>query len=75
VLRLQPFYVMSQNGFPPRPEGYTNYSLALWAVTQWKNVIALNVLLVWLRLFKAMHFIPFMRLFMGVLGRAFLQVM
>lgn len=75
ILRLQPFYIMTIRGFPPPPDAFVNYNTAMWAVAQWRNVIALNVLLAWLRLFKALRFIPFLRLFMGVLGRAFLQVL
>eukprot|EP00282_Hemiselmis_andersenii_P016328 CAMPEP_0114142774 /NCGR_PEP_ID=MMETSP0043_2-20121206/18626_1 /TAXON_ID=464988 /ORGANISM="Hemiselmis andersenii, Strain CCMP644" /LENGTH=592 /DNA_ID=CAMNT_0001237015 /DNA_START=181 /DNA_END=1956 /DNA_ORIENTATION=+ len=74
-LRLQPFYIMSARGFPPPPDAFVNYESAMWAVVQWKNVIALVALLSWIRLLKGIRLLRFMQIVTTTLGRAFLQVL
>lgn len=74
TLRLQPFYYLRQSGFPPRPDEFINYESPMWAVVQWKNVIALNSVLTWLRLFKFLRFVPFMQLLVSTLAKAMGQL-
>jgi hypothetical protein len=61
-------------GFPPKPNEFINYEKPMWAIVQWRNVIAFNTVVTWLRLFKYLRFVPFMRLLIGTISSAAGQV-
>eukprot|EP00961_Rhodomonas_salina_P211803 2860026-Rhodomonas_salina.4 len=59
TLRLLPLRLISASGFPPAPTEFINYEPPMWAIVQWRNVVALNAVLTWLRLFKYAKNIPY----------------
>lgn len=61
IMRFQPFYAVYKYGFPPRPDEFINYETPMFAIVQWKNIMSLNCVVSWLRLFKYLQEVPFMQ--------------
>ena len=75
ILRFQPFDQVSRKGFPPRPDEFINYETAMWAIIQWKNIMSINSVITWMRLFKYVRAVPFMQLLIGTISLAMGQVL
>jgi hypothetical protein len=61
IMRFQPFYAVYKYGFPPRPDEFINYETPMFAIIQWKNIMSVNCVVSWLRLFKYLQEVPFMQ--------------
>lgn len=61
IMRFQPFYAVYRDGFPPRPDEFINFETPMFAIVQWKNIMSLNCVISWLRLFKYLQEVPFMQ--------------
>lgn len=73
-LRFVPYVETLRLEFPPKPGAFVNYEPAMWAVIQWKNVIAFNTLITTFRIFKYLRHVPFMRLLLKTIATASTQV-
>lgn len=74
AMRFQPFYFVYTNGFPPRPDAFVNFETPMWAIIQWKNIMSLNSVITWMRLFKYLRSVPFMQLLIQTVSLAMGQV-
>jgi hypothetical protein len=46
--------------FPPDSDVFINYEPPAYYIVQWKNVLAVNAFITWIKMFKYMQHIPFM---------------
>ena len=65
-LRTSPF---------PSEDEYISYAHAFDSVTQYANSMSLNIVLAWLKTFKYLQFVPFMRVLLRALGNSVAQIL
>jgi len=54
----------------PNPTEYISYDTAFEAINQYTNVLAFNVLLTWLKVFKYLSHVPFIKVLLGSLSKS-----
>jgi len=56
--------------FPPDSKIFVNYEPPAYYIVQWKNILAVNAFITWMKMFKYMSHIPFMTHLMKVVFAA-----
>ena len=73
------YYVQDLSAWPrttpfPSETEFISFAYAFRAVTEYNNSMSLNVILAWLKTFKYLQFVPFMRVLIRTIGSSVAQV-
>jgi len=68
--RFHAMVLAGQLPFPPDGEIFVNYEPPAFYIVQWKNILAVNAFITWMKMFKYMSHIPFMTHLMKVVFAA-----
>ena len=58
--RFHAIVLAGQLPFPPDDKVFVNYEPPAYYIVQWKNILAVNAFITWMKMFKYMSHIPFM---------------
>ncbi len=70
VFRITPFAEVLRLGFPPPAGEYANYDTAFHAGQNWKYCMAVNSILLWMRAFEHLTWIPFIKYLIKAISAA-----
>uniref|UniRef100_A0A7S3DBT8 Polycystin cation channel PKD1/PKD2 domain-containing protein n=1 Tax=Palpitomonas bilix TaxID=652834 RepID=A0A7S3DBT8_9EUKA len=70
VLKFRAILICFNIDFPPPHNGFTNYETPGWSVDMWRNLMAINCTISWLKTFKFAGDVPFMAQIVHVIFKA-----